>query len=234
MKELLLSVATIGLLASCQPSEKAGFSGKLETQADSVSYALGLNMVSNLKQSNFEDINTEAMAAAMNSAQQGDSAGLMTVEEANQVLQSYADVRRQAQAEKKYEAYIQENEAFLEQNSTREGVTVLPSGLQYEILEPAEGPKPLVSDVIVAHYKGMLVDSTVFDSSYDRGEPLEMPLANLIPGWKEGITMMSVGSKWRFIIPQELGYGNREMGGPIKPYSTLIFEVELLDIKSAE
>ena len=104
------------------------------------------------------------------------------------------------------------------------------SGLQYEVLEAAEGPKPTLDDMVTVHYRGELEDGTVFDSSYDRGEPLTFPLARVIPGWKEGLQLMSVGSKYRFVIPSELGYG--EAGaGQIPPDSTLIFEVELLGIQ---
>lgn len=106
------------------------------------------------------------------------------------------------------------------------------SGLRYEVLEAAEGPKPTLSDVITVNYKGELEDGTVFDSSYDRGEPMTFPLARVIPGWKEGMQLMSVGSKYRFVIPSELGYGARGAGGgAIPPNATLIFEVELLSIQ---
>lgn len=105
------------------------------------------------------------------------------------------------------------------------------SGLQYEVLEAGDGPKPTLSDMVSVHYKGELEDGTVFDSSYDRGEPMTLPLARVIPGWKEGMQLMSVGSKYRFVIPSDLGYGERGAGGVIPPNATLIFEVELLGIQ---
>lgn len=120
-------------------------------------------------------------------------------------------------------------ERFLTQNSQREGVQTTASGLQYEILEEGTGPKPTVEDVVTVHYEGKLVDDTVFDSSYGRG-PATFPLAAVVPGWKEGIPLMSVGSKHRLVIPPALGYGSRNMG-PIPPDSVLIFEVELLGIQ---
>ncbi|MBI1357998.1 MAG: hypothetical protein GC160_26990 [Acidobacteria bacterium] len=121
------------------------------------------------------------------------------------------------------------NLALLEENKRREGVQVTESGLQYEVLREAEGPKPTLSDSVTVHYKGELVDGTVFDSSYERGEPLTFPLGRVIKGWKEGVQLMSVGSHYKFVIPSELGYGANGAGA-IPPNSTLIFEVELLGI----
>jgi FKBP-type peptidyl-prolyl cis-trans isomerase FkpA len=120
-------------------------------------------------------------------------------------------------------------EKFLSDNAKREGVQTTLSGLQYEVLEEGSGPKPTVMDTVTVHYKGTLVDGKVFDSSYERG-PATFPLMRVVPGWREGIPLMSVGSKYRLTIPPELGYGSRDMGA-IPPNSVLIFEVELLGIQ---
>ena len=112
-----------------------------------------------------------------------------------------------------------------------EGVNVTPSGLQYKVLVPAEGKKPQAQDTVKVHYTGTLLDGTKFDSSVDRGEPIKFPLNQVIKGWTEGVQLMAVGSKYQFFIPYNLGYGEQGAGGVIPPFATLIFEVELLDIK---
>ena len=124
----------------------------------------------------------------------------------------------------------EENEAFLAENKLKEGVITTESGLQYEVLKEGKGAKPTAEDKVKVHYHGTLIDGTVFDSSVERGEPITFGLNQVIPGWTEGLQLMTVGSKYRFYIPQELGYGNRQ-AGKIPPYSTLIFEVELLGIE---
>src|SRR5699024_2579128 len=124
-----------------------------------------------------------------------------------------------------------QGKAFLEENAKKEGVTVLESGLQYEVLEEGDGgPKPKAEDTVKTHYHGTLVDGTVFDSSQDRGEPVEFPVNGVIEGWQEALQLMSVGDKWRIVLPPELAYGEHGAGGMIGPNATLIFEVELLEI----
>jgi len=125
----------------------------------------------------------------------------------------------------------EEGEAFLAANAKREGVKVTASGLQYEVLEATLGQKPKATDTVKVHYEGTLIDGTVFDSSYKRGEAIEFPLNGVIKGWTEGVQLMSVGSKYKFFIPYQLAYGERGAGGSIPPYAALIFTVELLGIK---
>ena len=136
---------------------------------------------------------------------------------------------------KEQEAEGEKNKAgnvkFLEENKSKEGVKVTASGLQYIVLKEGTGAKPTAESQVKVHYHGTLIDGTVFDSSVDRGEPAEFGVNQVIPGWTEGLQLMSVGSKYKFFIPQELGYGARQAGEKIKPYSTLIFEVELLEVK---
>jgi FKBP-type peptidyl-prolyl cis-trans isomerase FklB len=120
--------------------------------------------------------------------------------------------------------------AFLAENAKKEGVKTTASGLQYEVIKAGDGPKPKATDEVKVHYHGTLIDGKVFDSSVDRGEPTEFPLNRVIPGWTEGVQLMPKGAKYRFFIPYDLAYGERGAGADIKPYSALIFEVELLDI----
>ena len=124
-----------------------------------------------------------------------------------------------------------DGERFLAENRNKEGVVVLPSGLQYKIIKNSEGKRPLANSRVIVHYKGTLINGTIFDSSYARGEPIEFALNQVIKGWQEALQLMSVGSKWQVIIPSELAYGERGAGKAIGPNSTLIFDIELLGIK---
>ena len=130
----------------------------------------------------------------------------------------------------KAESNLQAGMDFLAANKLKAGVVSLPSGLQYEIITQGAGQKPLATNKVTCHYHGTLIDGVVFDSSVERGQPATFPLLMVIKGWTEGLQLMPQGSKWRFFIPPQLGYGNRQTGGKIGPNSTLIFDVELLDI----
>jgi len=132
--------------------------------------------------------------------------------------------------EEKFEATKKEGADFLAANAKKEGVTVLPSGLQYEVITMGDGAKPTATQNVTCHYEGTLIDGTVFDSSYKRNQPATFPLNRVISGWTEGLQLMPVGSKFRFSIPPNLAYGDRQAGALIQPYSTLVFDVELLGI----
>ena len=142
--------------------------------------------------------------------------------------------KQQAEMAKQYESNIEIGAKFLEENKSKPGVKVTESGLQYKVIKEGKGAKPTATDNVKVHYHGTLIDGTVFDSSVDRGEPISFPLNGVIAGWTEGVQLMSVGSKYKFFIPYTLAYGERGAGEAIKPYSTLIFEVELLGIEKAE
>jgi FKBP-type peptidyl-prolyl cis-trans isomerase len=162
---------------------------------------------------------------------------LLTEDEARAVLtQLQSDVRKKQQeiAQQLGDTNKKQGVAFLEANKTKDGVVTLPSGLQYKVLQEGTGPKPAPTDTVVCNYRGTLLDSTEFDSSYKRGQPATFPVTGVIKGWTEALQLMPVGSKWQLFIPSELAYGERGAGGQIGPNATLIFEVELLSIQSKE
>lgn len=201
-------------------------------QVDSMSYALGMNVGTGLNKSikTLPDgkVNLDVFIKALNSSLKGDSL-LLKDEFANEYLNKYFTAAKIKEVEAKKGA----GEKFLAENKTKEGVNTTASGLQYQVLVPAEGPKPKATDSVEVHYQGFLLDGTKFDSSVDRGEPITFPLNQVIPGWTEGVQLMSVGSKYKFFVPYTLGYGDQGTpnGGPIPGYATLIFEVQLLKIK---
>ena len=157
--------------------------------------------------------------------------GIMTKEEAQTFMQTQMDAVKAKAMEKKYADNKAAGEKFLAENKTKEGVVTTPSGLQYKIITKGTGEIPADSSKVKVNYKGTLIDGTEFDSSYKRKEPATFRANQVIKGWTEALTMMPVGSKWELYIPQELAYGARETGGQIKPFSTLIFEVELVGIE---
>lgn len=197
---------------------------------DSMSYALGLN-VGNDFSKNLKGIpggksNIDLIVKGFATAMKGDSA-LMKQEDATKYFREYIQKAQTVELDKKK----LEGKQFLAENMTKEGVKTTASGLQYIILKDAEGAKPKATDSVKVHYTGYLLDGKKFDSSVDRGEPITFPLNQVIPGWTEGVQLMSVGAKYKFFVPYNLGYGEQGAGQAIPPFSTLIFEVELLDIK---
>lgn len=193
---------------------------------DKVSYALGMNIAQNLISSGLSEINVVSLQDGLKSIFKGE-APIMSLEEANQVLQNHFS-SLEAQ---KGESRCKEGEEFLAGNAKRKGVISLESGLQYEIINSGKGNKPTVSDSVKCHYHGTLIDGTVFDSSVERGEPAVFPVSGVIQGWVEALQMMTVGSKWRLFVPSNLAYGSHGAGGAIGPDTTLIFEVELIGIE---
>lgn len=197
----------------------------LNNDIDKASYSLGINIAKNLKTQGLDSVNVKAIAEGFQHVYFGDST-LMTNEEAEQFLNSFFQGIKEKQAAKLRE----EGEKFLAENAKKEGIITTASGLQYEVVQMGEGEKPAVTDQVEVHYEGTLVDGTVFDSSIKRGQPAKFGLNQVIPGWTEGLQLMPVGSKFRFYIPSNLGYGERGAGGQIGPHATLIFDVELISI----
>ena len=190
-----------------------------------LSYSLGMLIGDRILKEYDEDINYYIMLEGIRSQHKGEPT-VLTMEEAHSAMQASEDRALAAAAE----GAITAGKAYLEENKARDGVTVTESGLQYEVVTAAEGDKPKATDIVKVHYKGTLLDGTTFDSSYDRGEPAQFGLNQVIPGWTEGVQLMNVGSKYRFVIPSELAYGTRGAGASIGPSETLIFEVELMEI----
>jgi len=211
---------------SCKNSKSGSLSGEENFDRDA-SYALGMNLGVDIKQSLEMEgifINFDEFMKGFNDSLTGANTRF-TTEEAIEIIET----AYYALTEGKNAEAIQKENAFLAENSKKPGIVITPSGLQYEIITETQGPKPSASSYVKVHYEGRLADGTVFDSSYERGEPVEFPLDAVISGWTEGLQLMSTGSKYILYIPSELGYGPRGWGS-IPGYSLLIFTVELLDI----
>ena len=193
---------------------------------EKLSYALGLIIGNNLKGMNIEGLITGEFTRAVEQVLNGEKLE-MTEVQAQGLVQEFLREQQEAAGKAAREA----GENFLAENAKREGVKVTETGLQYEVLTPALGIKPTPTDTVTCHYEGRLIDGTVFDSSYRRGEPASFPLQGVIRGWTEGLQLMSIGSKFRFFIPFDLAYGAQGVGGSIPPYAALIFDVELIGIE---
>jgi len=199
---------------------------KLENELDSVSYSLGVNIGENINKQ-FEEYSLDNFVAGMKGVLNNEEEPKISGEQATAIIQGYF-TKKQGQES---ESMIEEGRKFLETNASKEGVTVLESGLQYEVLAQGDGINmPKLEDNVTTHYHGTLMDGTVFDSSVDRGEPASFPVNGVIKGWTEALQLMSVGSKWKLYVPYDLAYGERGAGPQIVPYSTLVFEVELISI----
>ena len=207
----------------------------LKTPKDKTSYAMGMNIGTGLRKQGI-DIDAAIMARGLRDAFSNGKTLLSEEEVHNILTQLQNDIRKKQQelAQVAGDANKKQGVAFLEANKTKEGVVTLPSGLQYKVLQAGNGPKPAATDTVVCNYRGTLLDNTEFDSSYKRGQPATFPVSGVIKGWTEALQLMPVGSKWQLFIPADLAYGDRGAGGQIGPGSTLIFEVELLSIQSAE
>lgn len=192
---------------------------------DSVSYSFGVLIAQNLKNQGLEGIDPASLAQGLSDALSNGSVKI-EIGKANQIVQRHM----QDLEAKKFAGNIEEGKKFLEENGKRAGVVTLPSGLQYEVLTPGTGAKPKATDKVTVHYTGTLLNGTVFDSSVERGEPATFGVTQVIQGWVEALQLMETGAKWKLFIPHDLAYGERGAGSDIGPFSTLIFEVELLKI----
>ena len=222
-------------------SSKPASSVTLKTQGDSISYCIGQNIYSNLKDPMIQ-LNLNVLIEALKDA--ANSKSVLTQEKIGEVLtslntrmqekqmaqQKEEEERKREEMAPLIEKNKRESAAFLAENKKKDGVITTESGLQYRVITKGTGPLPKATDKVKVNYKGTLLDGKVFDSSYDRKEPAEFPLNQVIKGWTEGLQLMPVGSKYEFFIPYDLGYGEMGRGEMIPPATVLIFEVELLDI----
>lgn len=199
---------------------------------DKVSYALGIGIGRQLSQMGAADLNIDDFAQAIKDVIAGDLK--LGDAEAQQIVQEFFakhEEKQKAEAAEKGKAAKQDGEKFLAENGKKEGVITTASGLQYQVLREGNGQSPKATDTVECHYEGTLIDGTKFDSSYDCGQTATFPLNQVIAGWTEGLQLMKEGGKYRFFIPYELGYGERGAGASIPPFSTLVFDVELVSVK---
>ncbi|MCO7185941.1 FKBP-type peptidyl-prolyl cis-trans isomerase [Tenacibaculum sp. XPcli2-G] len=236
----ILAATVVGLsIVSCSNGQFKQKSS-LATEVDSVSYALGLDMANKIKM-NFDDMDQDLFVQGFKNGM--DSTNLLVEsKDINNILRTFFQKKQQEKMKqmqeeqaKKAEAEFGDNkkagEEFLATNKAKEGVKTTESGLQYVVLKEGEGEVPTANSRVKVHYHGTLIDGTVFDSSVERGEPTEFGVGQVIKGWTEGLQLMKPGAKYKFFIPQELAYGAQQRGQHIKPFSALVFEVELLEIK---
>lgn len=198
---------------------------------EKMSYALGMNVAGNITELPVE-LDFNQVIAAISDVSSGKKPAL-ELEEYHKFMQTFQQKVQEAAraaAASAAEENVKAGKAFLEENKAKEGVQVTASGLQYKVIKEGTGKKPVATDKVKVHYTGKLIDGNVFDSSVQRGEPAVFGVTQVIPGWVEGLQLMNVGSKYEFVIPSELAYGERGAGAAIPPCAVLVFEVELLDI----
>jgi len=202
----------------------------LKNELDSVSYSIGLSVANFYKQFNVTNINTAMLVRAINDSKSKTAKPLLDEQQANTCLTGFVQKTKaeKASGTKKL------GQDFLAANKNKPGVVTLPSGLQYQIIKEGTGPKPAITDRVKVHYHGTLIDGRVFDSSVEKGQPVELSVGGVIAGWTEALQLMPVGSKWKLFIPSNLGYGDQQAGPMIAPGSTLIFDVELIEIVKPE
>lgn len=195
-------------------------------ELEQLSYSLGVNIARSLQKQGLKELDATSVADALSDVFTGKDLKVSESDGAT-ILNTYFG-KLQA---KKHESTIREGQEFLKANGQRESVTTLPSGLQYEVLVEGQGVKPSASSTVTTHYHGTTIDGTVFDSSVQRGQPASFPVNGVIAGWTEALQLMPIGSKWKLYVPSDLAYGAKGAGSQIGPHTTLIFEVELLEIK---
>ena len=227
IKNFVFAIAAGSIaVTSCTPPAEAPFDGTLTTVEDSLSYALGLQYGNYLKQQEFGRLDDAKFFGAVDHVMNDAENMPMDMQAANDFVSKIFKKK----AEEKNLKLKEEGQKFLEENGKKDGVITTASGLQYEVITEGTGEKPSATDQVEVHYVGTLLDGTEFDSSIKRGQTAKFGLNQVIPGWTEGVQLMPVGSKYKFYVPYNLGYGERGAGGNIKPFSTLVFEVELISI----
>lgn len=234
-KILISLLLSLGLAAVVQAQDDGSMPEELDTEAKQFSYVVGMDVGSSLKDLD-ADLDLDTVIMAIRHVMAGEEV-LLDESQANELKQAFFQKRQQQaaeQAKKQAAANREQGEQFLSENAQKEGVQTTESGLQYEVIEEGSGPSPEASDRVTVHYTGTLIDGTVFDSSRERGEPATFALNQVIPGWTEGLQLMNEGGHYKFYIPSELAYGERGAGDVIEPGSTLIFDVELLEVADSQ
>jgi FKBP-type peptidyl-prolyl cis-trans isomerase FkpA len=229
-----LMLVTTSLVVGCKEDAKKEESAALDTLEQKASYIIGLNIGNNLKANGF-DVQADQVALALRDLQAGTESRIN--EEEFQTIMQEVQEKAMAKHSEEQKRLTDENTAkgktFLDENKAKEGVVTTESGLQYRVITEGTGEKPAATDTVTVHYTGKLIDGTEFDSSVKHGQPATFPLDGVIPGWTEALQLMPQGSKWEIVIPSDLAYGASGQG-PIPPASTLVFEVELLEIVKPE
>jgi FKBP-type peptidyl-prolyl cis-trans isomerase FklB len=229
MKSVWIIALCVGVLAGQVCAQDM----VLKTQKDKVSYSIGVDIGTTLKNQSL-DVDPAILARGIRDSMSGQKP-LMTDQEIRDTIAAFQKemtAKQQEQAKQLGEKNKKQGEAFLAENKKKEGVKTLPSGLQYKVITAGKGKKPKATDTVTTHYRGTLIDGTEFDSSVSRGKPASFPVTGVIPGWTEALQLMEEGAKWQLFIPSNLAYGERGTpGGPIGPNATLIFDIELISIQ---
>ncbi|ARB90806.1 FKBP-type peptidyl-prolyl cis-trans isomerase [Legionella longbeachae] len=232
MKMKLVTAAIMGLAMSTAMAATDATS--LTTDKDKLSYSIGADLGKNFKNQGI-DINPDVLAKGMQDGMSGAQL-ILTEEQMKDVLSKFQKdlmAKRSAEFNKKAEENKAKGDAFLSANKSKPGIVVLPSGLQYKIIDAGTGAKPGKSDTVTVEYTGTLIDGTVFDSTEKAGKPATFQVSQVIPGWTEALQLMPAGSTWEVFVPADLAYGPRSVGGPIGPNETLIFKIHLISVKKA-
>ena len=226
-----LAMAMCGVVALAGASFAAD-APELKSDKEKISYSIGMDIGGNLKRGSVE-VDPDLLARGLKDSYVGGKT-LLTEDQARQAIADFQKTLAAKQAETMKilsEKNKADGEKFLAENAKKEGVKVLPSGLQYKEITPGQGKSPKIADNVTTHYKGTLIDGTEFDSSYRRGQPVTFPVSGVIAGWTEALQLMKEGAKWQLFVPSRLAYGERGAGQVIGPNATLVFEVELISVK---
>jgi FKBP-type peptidyl-prolyl cis-trans isomerase FklB len=228
VKVLAMSLAVVALFTSCNENTKSSDApAELTSFYDSLSYSYGVQIGESMRQAKIENVKPEIIGMAIRDALAENPQ--LTMAECQAVVRKNDELKNAARIEEGKKA-LEAGKNFLEENKTKDGVTETESGLQYKELVAGTGVSPEATDKVTVHYTGKLIDGTVFDSSVERGEPIQFPLNGVIRGWTEGLQLMKEGGKAELVIPSDLGYGPRGSGASIPPNSVLVFEVELISV----
>lgn len=225
-----LSALTLALSACGETQTAVDLESDADRQAYALGASIGLYVEENLRHQREAEIelDTDIVIAAFEESVRGE--GRMDQQTAEDIVIELQQQVMQQRQEVVGGRALREGQAYLEENAMRDEVEVTESGLQYEVIREGQGDRPAAEDLVEVHYEGTLINGEIFDSSYERGEPAVFPLNRVIPGWTEGVQLMREGAEYRFVIPADLAYGDRDVGGAIPPNSTLIFKVELISI----